>query len=256
MSQLVEQDPERVAYLSALGGVFHNMAMVAMQSDDYSCAESFVKEAIKYQEKARSKNPDDSQVIVFLRNHNVQWARILRDTNRPMEAVEAYSKALDFAERAIEISGSTSSRGYALWVMCELSRFLADPSSGPARDLARSIELAEKAHEIDPESNTPLYTLGVIAFHTGDWDRAIELLPAIVADEEFDLDLQGFAAVYVATAYAQKGDVQLANDSLHKAREIIEKIDSAKDKDKLNALVHDAESLLQSQPPSTPPDKS
>jgi tetratricopeptide (TPR) repeat protein len=255
MSQLVEQDPERVSYISALGGIYNNMAIVALDSADYPRAESFVRKAIEHQEDARSKNPKDTQVLMYLRNHQLQLARILRDTDHPREAVEAYSKAVAFAEQAVTESDDASLRKASVSVVCELSRFLADPRSGQALDLSRSAELVEKAFEANPEVRVIQYTRGFVAIHKSDWDQAIEQLPGLVGDDQLDLDFQGFAAVYAAMAYAKKGDVERANDYLRKAKEITEQVEPAERRDELKTVRQNVEMLLQAKTQSESPDK-
>ncbi len=132
---------------------------------------------------------------------------------------------------------------------------LADPVSGPARDLVRSVELLEKLRQINPEGTATRFSCGVIAFHQGDWDKVIEQLPALVVDEQFEMDCRVFASVYVAMAHAQKGDVQKANEDLRTAREIIEKVKPYEGRDQLTALVSEVELLLQAQSESPLLDK-
>jgi lipopolysaccharide biosynthesis regulator YciM len=243
-----------VSYVSALGGIYNNMAVVALESADYPRAESFVRKAIEHQDVARSKNPEDTQVLLYLRNHHLQLARIKRETDLPEEAVEAYSKAVACAEQAVDVSDDANLRKTWAEVMCELSRYLAHPESGQERDLSRSVQLLEKACKINPEATVMQYTRGCIAFHKSDWDQAIQHFSTVIGDDQFHTDFRGFSAVYTAMAHAQKGEVELAKSQLLTATKIIEQVELAKVRDELQAIQQEVEMLLQAKPGSEPPD--
>ena len=174
------------------------------------------------------------------------WLACCKTTDRSTEAVEAYSKALVVAEQVTGLSVGGDSRDSWVAVICELSRYLADPRSGREHDLSRSAELLQIAREIDPEAKVIPYSSGVIEAHKKNWDKVLEYLSVLVGDDQVAKIYQAFSAAYVAMAHAQQGNAEQASEYLQRARDIARNSEAEfldHELTELQALLEDVESL-------------
>jgi eukaryotic-like serine/threonine-protein kinase len=86
--RLLVDQPQDIQALSNLGGVYNNLGMLNDRRGRWADAEPQYREAIRYQRQAFERAADSESVRELLSKHYFNYARNLREQNKPTQAAE------------------------------------------------------------------------------------------------------------------------------------------------------------------------
>ena len=164
-------------------------------------AEEAYRQSLAYHEKQLTQDPEKREYQERLTWSYAALARLLRKTNRPLEASQLDAKRIELVKKlASTATLAIEFNGYAWNLVID-----ADPDfqRGPL-----AAELANKAVELEPAQGMYWNTLGTAHYRAGNWQLAIEA--ARKASALYQARFLGYDAFVLAMAHWQLGEKEQA----------------------------------------------
>lgn len=170
LEKLAEENPARLDMQQEYPTALNRLAALLLERDAAEEAERPLREALRIREQMAARFPEDLATMLGLASQQSLFGAFLWDQQRTAEA-------RSWLERA----ASSSKAVYERWpnsprAASECADFLANCPAADLRDVARALELSQRAVGLDPDDARSQSTFGVVSYRAKDWSGAIESL--------------------------------------------------------------------------------
>jgi serine/threonine protein kinase len=202
LGKLVTDHPADPAYKSGRAGISRSLGDLLLQNGMLVEAEKVLSRSVDDLEEVISRYP---KTIGYREEAASAWqsvGQLHEAAGQTDEAKKAFRRSIVLYENLL---GERPARvSYASPLAC----LYADCPVEQLRNMARAVELAKKALEVEPDSSRLWITLGVAHYRQGEWKAAASALETGLRQNRPET---GRGTFYLAMTYALRGDGERAS---------------------------------------------
>ncbi len=222
LEKVVAQAPNHPRYLIQMAIISNHAGKIALRFGEYMEAEQAYRRAAQALSQRLALDPGNPAYRVHFSVALNQVGHALLAQGLFDEAATEYQQAFTIRDQLYQGMSEDRDLRHKLARSCALlSQYHATWAQPNARDLDKALRLAERAIELNPESTSAQFTLGIIRARSGDWQQAREVLRAMTEADGLSDDEEAIALFFLAMAEWHRGAHQPATESFDQANTLL-----------------------------------